>query len=293
MRRREPSIGVAIGKRGSGKSHKTLDTIQGYMRGNPLTGKIPRKALILDVNDEFGDVRRDFSLNFQHIKNLPISRIAEYSRHPAIECRRIRVIDDKGKVMSLDEIANLLSLIMETFKGGLLLVEDPTKYISDSLPGDLLGKICTLRHRNCDVIMHFQYFGKLAHPKIWGSVNYVRVHKSGDEVEGYKTAFGGHLHGMKIIESLVNKQYSTGNKRFLAYYNKDTEVNAEKIVGAFTKDQFVVAIRDYLSKDYNKTVRPEANRIDLDIGKKIYKNPTDAVKGIVDNFVQTYYGNSF
>ncbi len=293
MPKRDPSIGLVTGQRSVGKSHKTLSVFQDYMIGNPLTGKVPRKALILDINDEFGNVRSDFSPNFQHIKTLPISRIAEYSRHPHIECRRIRVIDDRGKVMSLDEVANTLALVMENFRGGILLVEDPTKYISDSLSGDLLGKICTLRHRNCDVILHFQYFGKIAHPKFWGSVNYVRVHKTGDEVETYKSGFGGAYQPMKIIEALVNMQFKSGNTRFCAFYQKDTKINSGKITGAFTKIQFVDAIRDYLSRDYDKIVKKEANRKDLDTGKNIYKSPVDAVKGIIENFVDSYYGNAF
>ena len=296
---REPNIGVAIGKRGVGKTYTTLCKIQDYMRGNPATGKIPRKVLILDINDEFGDVQRDHkNPKFKHVKILPLSKVSEYSRHPLIECRRIRVIHENGKVMSLNEIAKALDYIMEYFSGGLLLIEDPTKFISDSLPGDLLGKICTLRHRNCDVMMHFQYYGKLAHPKIWGSVNYVRSHKVGDSVEKYKKAFDEHESAMKIIESLVNDRF-IDNKRFYAFYNKDIEIKSgtkmvlEKIQGQFTKQQFVQAIKKYLERDYNTIVKPEINRVNLDTGRPIYQSHKQAVQSLINNFISQYYGNPF
>lgn len=269
------------------------------MRGNPATGKIPRKVLILDVNDEFGNVQVDHrNPKFQHIRVLPLSQVQKFSNHPTVECRRIRILKEDGKIMSLNEIAQTLDYIMEYFKGGLLLVEDPTKFITDSLPGDLLGKICTLRHRDCDVMMHLQYLGKVAHPKIWGSLNFLRVHKFGDSVERYKKAFEDHLDAMKIIESLVNLQYKE-NERFYAFYNKDIKINGkvkvplEKIQGRFTRHQFTDAIKSYLEKDYNTLVKSELNRVNINTGKPIYKNHQEAVKTLIKNFFTQYYGNPF
>jgi len=296
---REPNIGVAIGKRGVGKTYTTLCKIQDYMRGNPATGKIPRKVLILDVNDEFGDVQKDHkNPKFKHVKVLPISKVAEYSKHPLVECRRIRIIDEKGRVMSLNEIATALGYIMDHYFGGLLLIEDPTKFLSDSLPKDLLGKICTLRHRNCDVMMHFQYYGKLAHPKIFGSLNFIRAHKAGDSVERYKKAFDAHVCAMKIVESLVSDRF-VDNERFYAFYNKDIEIKTgikmklEKIQGQFTKQQFVQAIKKYLERDYNTIVKPEINRVNLFTGKPIHQSHKQAVQSLINNFVSQYYGNPF
>ena len=52
---REALLGVAVGKKGIGKTYTTLSVINQYIKGG-LNVK-PRRALILDVNDEFEDVR--------------------------------------------------------------------------------------------------------------------------------------------------------------------------------------------------------------------------------------------
>jgi hypothetical protein len=51
---RECRIIVACGKKGVGKSVETIRMIYEYVNGNPAKGVPPRKALIFDVNDEFG-----------------------------------------------------------------------------------------------------------------------------------------------------------------------------------------------------------------------------------------------
>lgn len=57
--------------------------------------------------------------------------------------------------MTLDDVANTLFIILETFRNGLLLVEDINKYISDTMPNDLVGAICTNRHIGVDNIIAF------------------------------------------------------------------------------------------------------------------------------------------
>ena len=48
---RECKLGVVVGKKGIGKTYITTQLIQQYVKG---FGKIkPRRALIIDVNDEY------------------------------------------------------------------------------------------------------------------------------------------------------------------------------------------------------------------------------------------------
>ena len=54
---REPKLGVAVGKKGVGKTYTTDKVIQSYVQGNPSKGVKPRRALILDVNDEFEHIK--------------------------------------------------------------------------------------------------------------------------------------------------------------------------------------------------------------------------------------------
>ena len=63
-----------------------------------------------------------------------------------------------------------LFLILEKFKGGLLLIEDISKYISDSLPQDIVGNICTNRHNDLDIIIQLQSVGRIT-PKLLQNLN--------------------------------------------------------------------------------------------------------------------------
>ena len=60
--------------------------------------------------------------------------------------------------------------ILNDYRGGLLLIEDINRYISDYLPNDLVGAICTNRHTDTDIILHFQSVGRVS-PKIWQNLN--------------------------------------------------------------------------------------------------------------------------
>lgn len=83
---REPLLGVAIGRKGVGKSYTTNKLIQEYVTGNLASGVLPRKALILDVNDEY-----------EHIKGIAIKDLIRFSLHPHVEARRIRPFHPDGK----------------------------------------------------------------------------------------------------------------------------------------------------------------------------------------------------
>ena len=53
---REAQLGVAVGKRGIGKSYTTTRIMSNYVKG--FGGKVkPRRVLIMDVNDEFQGVK--------------------------------------------------------------------------------------------------------------------------------------------------------------------------------------------------------------------------------------------
>ncbi len=265
---REAQLGVAVGKKGIGKTYTTLKMIESYVNGTPTIK--PRRALILDVNDEFEEVK---AINVEHVKL--------FSHHPKVEIRRIRPYNKNGQKMSLNEIADTLFHILENFKGGLLLVEDINRYVSDSLPNDLIGALCTNRHSDCDIILHFQSIGRIT-PKIWQNINWVRFHKNTDSVDKHQKKFDDRYEALKIVEILVNKQYSNDNPRFYVTYNCDDE----KIYGNYTKAQILDAIEEYISLHYNKKVKPLLNMRDHK-GKLKY-TPESAHKSIKDTLIKFY-----
>jgi len=265
---REALLGVAVGKKGIGKTYTTLQLVNSYIKGSLNTK--PRRALILDVNDEF-----------ESIKAIKLNDVALFTYHPKIECRRIRPYNADGSKMTLNEVADSLWTILKVYKGGLLLVEDVNKYVGDYLPSDLVGALCTNRHSDLDIILHFQSIGRVG-TKIWQNINWLRFHKNTDSVDRHKKKFEDKWEAFKICEILVNKQYFGGNSRFYVTLDCDNE----KILGTFSKKMIEEAIDEYVALNYLRKVKPLLNQVSAQ-GKKKY-NPATATASVKTELLKMY-----
>jgi hypothetical protein len=286
---REAKFIVAIGRKGVGKTYKTLEMISAVVKGNPKTGRKGEKVLILDTNGEYGDVIKDHqNPNFVPIKALDIKDVAGWTHNGIIDARRILPVKTGNQfgVLNTKEMQETLSHILKYFKGGMFVIEDPTKFISDSLPSDLIGALATQRHKSVDIVLHFQDIGKAGQPKIWANSNMIRFHKSDGTVKRHENKFGGHTTHLYILEKLVDIEYKKGNVRFCATLDKDDN----KIKGAFTKAQFVNAIEEYL-QDNITLVNREIARVNLRSGVKVHANRAKAVEYLINEYVREYYGN--
>jgi hypothetical protein len=239
MEVREPKLGVAVGRKGCGKTYTTTKMIKQYVLGNPAKGIPARRALILDVNDEF-----------EEFKALKQSDIIRFSMHPKIEARRIRPFHDNGVKMTLREIQELLFKILSDYRGGLLLIEDINRYISDYLPNDLVGAICTNRHQDLDIILHFQSIGRIS-PKIWQNLNFLRVHKITDDVIKHHHKYEEKLELLLLVEAYVNSEYENGDKRIFVY----VDIDDEKIL-VKDKAKFQKIVENYLITNRKKFLVP-------------------------------------
>jgi hypothetical protein len=253
---REPKLIVAVGKKSVGKSYTTMKLIENYVAGNPSKGVPARRALILDVNDEYAN-----------IKAINITDVGLFSVHPFIEIRRIRPFLPNGKRMTLDDIAQTLFVCLEEFRNGLLLIEDVNKYISDTMPNDLIGAICTNRHIGVDIILHYQSIGRVT-SKVWQNLNILRMHKFTDTVDRHKHKFEDKFEYLSIAEIMINKNYAElNNKRFFIY----ADVDDEKLYGDFTKQFYEEAVNDFINKNYKVLINPMLQARD-NKGKKIYES---------------------
>ena len=265
---REALLGVAVGKKGIGKTYTTLALINSYIKGSLNTK--PRRALILDVNDEF-----------ETIKAIKLNDVALFTYHPKIECRRIRPYNADGSKMTLNEVADSLWHILKVYKGGLLLVEDINKYVGDYLSSDLVGALCTNRHSDLDIILHFQSIGRVG-TKIWQNINWLRFHKNTDSVDRHKKKFEDKWEAFKICEILVNKQYFGGNSHFYLTFDCDHE----KILGTFSRKMMEEAIDEYIALNYLRKVKPLLNQVSAQ-GKKKH-NPATATASVKAELLKMY-----
>jgi len=252
---REPKLLVGIGRKGSGKSYITKKMIDQYALGSPSAP--PRRVLILDVNDEYYD-----------IKAISIQDVTLFSVHPIIEVRRIRPFLDDGRKMTLDDVAQTLFVILESFRNGLLLIEDVNKYIADTMPNDLIGAICTNRHIGVDIVLHYQSIGRIT-SKVWQNVNIIRLHKFTDTVKKHRQKFEDKYEYLSIAEMMINQKYDAGDKRFYCY----VDIDEERIYGGFTNNDFESAVDLFIQRNYSQEIAPLLKARD-GIGGKVYTPAT-------------------
>jgi hypothetical protein len=282
MEKREPMVMIACGKKGVGKTVSTIEMIYRYISGNPQKGVPPRKALIFDVNDEFSHFW--YHGDYHSIKALAIKDILKFSVHPKIEVRRIRPFWDDGTKMGIDDMAEVLGIIFVNYRNGLLLVEDINKYTNDTLKGDLVGSLATVRHIGIDLVAHYQSVGRAANPKLLGNTKIIRLHKTNDSVARHKNKFEERTEIMQIAEAIVEKKFDEGDKRFYLY----VDIDESKIHGNIKKDDIEHAIQDYISKNHNSLVKPLLTKIDLKTGKKIY-DTRSALNHIIQDLRKKYF----
>lgn len=264
-------IGVACGKRGIGKTEETKKTIRKYLTGGKK-GK-PRKVLIFDVNDEFMDVQ-----------GLWLSDVKAFSRHPRIQVRRIRPFNADGSKMVLNDIREALFEILQNFRGGMLLIEDINRYLTHNLPMDIVGAICTNRHNDLDIIIHYQALGKMP-PTLWENCNWIRFHKNQSGIVRHEEKMQEHFEMMLLAETLVNMNYGAGNKYFFCYCVLDNRT----IMGDFTAAQAQAAVNQYLSQNYKKAVKPLMDHVDPNTGQPLYADRSQAINHVKSRLLQDYF----
>lgn len=252
---REPMIYVAVGRRGIGKTWTTIERLRQYVRTHR------RPVLIFDVNNEFSDKGK-----YPDIRSIAMRDLKLWSVTQRPEIRRILPLYDDGRKIKVGpDMAQVLEWILDTFFNGLLLVEDINKYVSDSMPSDLVGSICTNRHTGIDIILHYQSIGRVA-PKVWQNIDILRMHKETGGVDRHRNKFDDKYEYFKIAENLVNAEFNGGNTRF--YLTID--VTKEKILTDVDDAKKKAAITELLERKYHEYIAPLMNVRDRKNNAKLY-----------------------
>jgi hypothetical protein len=180
---------------------------------------------------------------------------------------------------------------------------------------DLIGRLCTLRHLDCDVILHFQGIGKAGNPKILMNTNCMRMHLTEDTIERHKTKFQEKCEILKIGEAVVRQSAEYGQKQIRdikrdkpnwqdkpkivaqikeienKYIRKFVYVNFDSgdISGNFTEEEFRAAIFRYISENQNDTINARLKRIDK-AGRPLYNRQT-AIQAAENELFDQFWGN--
>jgi hypothetical protein len=284
---RECKVLAAAGMKGCGKTVSTIKMLDQIVRGNPAKGIRPRKALILDANDEFSDFW--FYQNpHRRIPAIAIKDLPRFTMSNIPEIRRIRPFFDDGRKMSLDDLADTLTHILSIYRGGALLCEDPSKYIGDSIKSDLIGALATCRHLSIDLILHYQSIGKIAQPKLFGNTSYVRLHKTNDSVARHATKFQDKVELFQIAENIVNRKYFEEDKKrfYLIVDNDESKIHQGE--ESFNDADITEAIQEYIDNNRTSLIKPLMNKVDLSTGRKVF-DEKGALLYVAKRLRKTYF----
>lgn len=240
--KREPILMCATGKKGVGKTYTTTQLISSYVKPNKKSGKKGRKVLIYDINMEY-----------TQYKAIDVKDIPKFSRQSKVEVRRVLPVLDGGKMASLSDMLDILSKIINNYRGGMLILEDINRYLVQSKTVDVIGLLATNRHRDLDIICHFQSLSALD-PRMWQNTAFVRFHYQIDDIKRYHQRIP-NFEMFKIAQCLVEYKYlKVGDKRFYLYIASDDNY----ITGNFNRNDYKIACEEYLERnpkrisDYSK-----------------------------------------
>jgi hypothetical protein len=275
MELREPTLEVAIGFRGVGKTY-TFDQISSdYVR------ELKRPILVFDVNDEFQESNRYFG--YKAI-DFDISEKNEFKRSEQIRNIKIpgkyRIIPWKKnkQPMGMQELLLTATTIVQFFRNGLVLLEDLNKYTNSHFKQEFISTFVGLRHVGVDLVLHFQSLHAIP-PKVWDGMQFLRWHKCAEKIIKYKNHVTNY-EMFAIAEAIVDSQYRV-NQRF--YLWVDALGNRIQT----TQENFIKGCEIYISQNPG-ALREMMNHIDLHSGAKKFKSRGDAISEFIKTKQEEY-----
>lgn len=267
---------IATGMKSIGKTHRTKQEIQSYIRDDPTTGRRGRPVLVVDVNNEY----QEYHTVFFDVQDKDIYKQGGAIRDIVQPIPR-RIIPYKRDMtpMTPDELKVTASVVANNFRGGLVVMEDLNKIMVNTKKIDFIGMIIGLRHVGVDLMIHFQSISKIT-PDLWENVNIIRFHKQADPIDRLKTR-GFNFELLKIAELIVNRQYESGNIRYFCWVH----VMDNRITNISTED-FYYACEQLIAMD-DKPIKQMLRQTDINSGKKKYASYQEAAKAWIDQ--KKYY----
>ena len=244
MNKREPMIMIAVGTKGVGKTYTTRKEIAYQVIQNK------RKVLIYDAS---------LDPELKNYKTLPKQYISKFAKSRKPEIRRVLAVDEYGRELPTDGKLELLKYILENFRNGILVLEDFNKYVTNPNElQELIGVITTNRHRNLDIIFHYQSLRAVT-TRMFQNTRCFRVHKDLESPDTFKERLSDKYELFKLAYLIVDNEYRKGTeqgKRFYLYVLTDDF----KIIGA-SQEQFAQACQKYLwaNRTLLKRIKEEQN----------------------------------
>jgi len=188
---RTPLIEIVCGMKEVGKTHFSIQEIEGYTK---TTSRRPgRKVLVLDFSED--DMYKKYTpVHPNHIRQLTEPR-----------GRRIVPYESSGKQFTLDRMKEVAEYCIFNFKNGMLVIEDIDKYLYGSHGKALIGALTTNRHSGLDCIITHQSASKITQTE-WQNAAFIRLHHQIDDIQRINDRMPNYPL-VKIAQLIVDRKY--------------------------------------------------------------------------------------
>lgn len=260
---REAQLLIATGTMGVGKTHQTKILIDLYRKYLPN-----RRVLIFDPNNE--DFWKDIpSLAFDITEIMKAKQLDKKSFGNTITnshrnimnfkgARRILPFDKYGEPMSIEQMKATMLAIMKVYKGGLVLLDDINKYISNFEATDVKGMFKAIRHSSQDVIIHMQSIDPLR--KIhYEACSTLRYHRDTIGIDILRPKLGERYDLFKIAHACQEQLLEIDQRAFIYIYPQAKQIGLP-LAPEKAKQVFDYACRNYVIEN-DKLIRPKAKQI--------------------------------
>jgi ABC-type oligopeptide transport system ATPase subunit len=242
---------IATGQMGVGKSFTTKKLLAAYEKSG-------RKIIIFDPNNE--DVFHRYPALHFDIMEVERAKERERKEHTRVITQSIKNIINLpdgvvvriapftiyGDEMNTTQKKLTMICLLENFRGGMLLLEDVNKYISNFQKEEVLGAFKAIRHKSQDIIMHMQSISPLR-PIHFEACSVIRLHYDGFDVAKIKDRLSNKYALLKIAQLIVEEAYLKGLERFFCYVH----LKKNQIKGV-SYEQFYTACFKFLTSHRNE-----------------------------------------
>lgn len=279
--KRQPMLIVVCGETGVGKTYRNLLELRKYLKDSGT--KKGRKVLIFDVNDD----------DYPMVKTVDPRFIGRLTK---VQARRIRPLTPRGSNMTIAEKRELVELMVNKFRNGLLVLDDIDKYMTGAKGQTVVGLLTTNRHNGLDIMISHQSIAKVTTTE-WQNCTWLRLHKQVDDVSRYKNRIPNYFL-VRIATFIVDEQYelaadaySSGQlaeiqfKRQKSYF---VYVNMRKLkIRGCSKAAFIRACWKFIHQEKGREIKAMLNERNKD-GSPVYASQYEAVLEMLNSLMRHF-----
>lgn len=284
---RQPMLMIVCGETGVGKTYRNRNEVQVYLKDDPSLGKIGRKVLAFDTNDD------DYT-TFKTVSPDQLHKLE--AKRP----RRIRPFNPDGSPMGKEEKKEVVRKILKYFRNGLILLDDIDDYMTGEKGQDMISALCTLRHKGVDIIFTHQSVGKVTRTA-FQNCTWLRLHHQVDDITYIKERIPKYTI-VRIAQLIIDEQYELAYEKFMrgrisekeferrASYFVYVNLRKQRIRGC-SQEAYIRACKKYIDQEENRKVKMLMAERDMN-NRPVYQSRNHVVIKIIRDYLRYHESGS-